>query len=349
MKVQHVLNCSFSSWYPGFKNITPTSAIIPLPNQFIDYLKADRVFLPEGSGQIQPKGRQDAESDDEDYFDDDYEWNSSPDENQAPEFPELDKKIRSCIEDLGGDVFPKLNWSSPKDASWIAFDKSLRCTCPADIYLLLKSSDFVTHDLTCPFESCEDSESNQPELVYNLILRRWLNIHPGSEFRCFVKNGALLAICQRHGSEYYNFIEQNPESIKTDITSFFKQRIASQFGLKEYVFDVYIKGKGKVCLLDFNPFGSVTDSLLFDWSELTADQPFQKPPPHQDESDRVEELPVFRYVCESDSSMKPNPYAYYALPKDFVDLSLGTDPYKLVDFLKLQNARMANEESEDEK
>ncbi|CAI9729617.1 division cycle 123 homolog [Octopus vulgaris] len=349
MKVQHVLNCAFSSWFPAFKNLSPQSFIIPLPKQFVDYLKADRVFLPEGSGQIQPKGREDAESDDEDYFDDDYEWNSTHDENRVPDFPELDKKIRSCIEELDGEVFPKLNWSSPKDAFWISFSKTLRCTCPADIYLLLKSSDFVTHDLTSPFEYCEDAECNRPELEYNLILRRWVNIHPGSEFRCFVKNGALLAICQRHDSEYYGFIEQNLESIKTDITTFFKQRIASQFVLKEYVFDVYRKRQGKIVLLDFNPFGPVTDSLMFDWSELLSDHPFQKSSTDVEGSEDVQQLPVFRYIRESESAMKPNPYAYYALPKDFVDLSLGTDPYKLVDFLKLQNSKMKNEESDEEK
>ena len=45
---QHVVNCSFSSWYNKFRSITIKSKIIkPLPKEFIDYLHADGVFLPE--------------------------------------------------------------------------------------------------------------------------------------------------------------------------------------------------------------------------------------------------------------------------------------------------------------
>lgn len=33
---------------------------------------------------------------------------------------------------------------------------ALKCQCPADIYLLLKSSDFISHDLDHAFEMCLD-------------------------------------------------------------------------------------------------------------------------------------------------------------------------------------------------
>jgi hypothetical protein len=61
---------------------------------------------------------------------------------------------------LGGQVFPKLNWSSPKDATWIATEKNLKCRNYADIFLLLKSSDFVTHDLTCAFDSFQNVQNH---------------------------------------------------------------------------------------------------------------------------------------------------------------------------------------------
>lgn len=32
----------------------------------------------------------------------------------VPSFPELQEQIRDAIEELGGTVFPKLNWSSPR-------------------------------------------------------------------------------------------------------------------------------------------------------------------------------------------------------------------------------------------
>lgn len=91
---------------------------------------------------------------------------------QAPSFEELDAEVASSIAELGGKIFAKLNWSSPKvvaenfsssysntsfffvlkDASWIALNNSLQCSVPTDIHLLLKSSDFILHDLTQPFK-----------------------------------------------------------------------------------------------------------------------------------------------------------------------------------------------------
>ena len=47
---------------------------------------------------------------------------------------------------------PKLNWSAPKDACWISATNSMECRSANDVYLLLKSSDFVVHDLEQVFE-----------------------------------------------------------------------------------------------------------------------------------------------------------------------------------------------------
>jgi len=69
----------------------------------------------------------------------------------------------------------------------------LRCTCPADVYLLLKSSDFVSHDLDpgTTFQHCEGRpQAYKPELV----LRKWYPIDRVREFRCFVRQEMLLGI-----------------------------------------------------------------------------------------------------------------------------------------------------------
>ena len=39
------------------------------------------------------------------------------------------------------------------------------------------------------------------------------------------------------------------------------------------VFDVYRLRQNKVYLVDFNPYGPVTDGLLFSWDELLCDKP----------------------------------------------------------------------------
>ena len=43
---------------------------------------------------------------------------------------------------------------------------------------------------------------------------------------------------------------------------------------------------------------------------------------------------VFRYI-ETQSGVQPSPYLSYGLPQDFVDLSTGSDPFKLKDLLQL--------------
>ena len=53
-----------------------------------------------------------------------------------PEFPELIEDIKRRISELGGNVFPKLNWSAPKDASWVN-NNTLKCSGPGQVCFCL--------------------------------------------------------------------------------------------------------------------------------------------------------------------------------------------------------------------
>jgi hypothetical protein len=46
--------------------------------------------------------------------------------------------------------------------------------------------------------------------------------------------------------------------------------IINAFNKLLVVIDVYRPNRGRVLLIDINPFGQSTDSLLFDWDELNA-------------------------------------------------------------------------------
>ena len=84
------------------------------------------------------------------------------------------------------DVFIKLNWSAPKDATWVAFNNNLKCSSLSQLFLLLKSSDFIAHDLTQPYSECDDNiegDNYIENIEYNLVLRQWIDINPGTEFR----------------------------------------------------------------------------------------------------------------------------------------------------------------------
>lgn len=126
-------------------------------------------------------------------------------------FPDLDRQIRAVVDEYGA-VFPKLNFSSPrvrcinytrlsqlmcrKDAAWILPAGSpLKCSAPADVYILLKSSNFISHDLepTTLFEGCTDAHHASAPII-ELTLRKWFTIDPSRELRCFVRGGQLIGM-----------------------------------------------------------------------------------------------------------------------------------------------------------
>ncbi len=131
----------FDKWFPLFKKVTFASELIPLPEDFISFLQEDGVYVSESNWTKRPT--------EEDRYDA-YEepW---PDEDGAIEpksFPALDTKIRDSIQRLGGTVFPKLNWSAPKDATWMSTTGLLQCHSPSEVILLLKSSELIDYDLS---------------------------------------------------------------------------------------------------------------------------------------------------------------------------------------------------------
>ena len=188
---------------------------------------------------------------------------------------------------------PKLNWSAPKDATWIAATNSMECRTPNDIYLLLKSSDFITHDLEQVFHDCEDDESSScsetssqstnseedpleeedddelSKIPYHLILRKTVpNWNPALEFRCFVRARHLLCICQRD-LNYYSFLPPLLPKLRSTIQDFFEKNLKKTFQDENCVFDVYIPGPyERVWLVDINPWAPRTDPLLFSWLEI---------------------------------------------------------------------------------
>ncbi|KAJ2986737.1 hypothetical protein NUW58_g4885 [Xylaria curta] len=106
----HILNCSYDSWFPKYRTSCIKSRIIPLSPEFVNYIREDGIILGD---------EDDAESDE------DEEWASAPsairhpihevesdsDSDEADEppklppnkrFPELHQLIRDKIAELGG-------------------------------------------------------------------------------------------------------------------------------------------------------------------------------------------------------------------------------------------------------
>ncbi|CAG8528509.1 4408_t:CDS:2 [Cetraspora pellucida] len=308
---QHILNCVFSSWYNTFRRVTLKSKIIkPLPEEFIEYLHADGIFLPEQN--YLERNIIEFSDDDEEYTGVGTDLIGEDDDQQLPSFPDLEQQIWQTIEEFDGAVFPKLNWSSPRDAVWISATNTLKCNTPSDIFLLLKSSDFVAHDLDHAFEDCnyeEESLRRQRPDVFELVLRKWYDVAPSMEFRCFVRNEELVAISQRDVN-YYPFLVDVQEDLETKIIQFFNTNIRNKFFNRDYVFDAYVtRNRERVWLIDFNPFGPMTDSLLFTWEDiLTAAGP-----------------PIFRIITSQSqaSQSRSQPFATNRFPREVFDLSQG--------------------------
>lgn len=73
----------------------------------------------------------------------------------------------------------------------------LKCTAPSEVYTLLKSSDFISHDLDRAkvFEGCELLQGEDPEYELELVLRKWYPVDRSRELRCFVRREILLGAC----------------------------------------------------------------------------------------------------------------------------------------------------------
>ena len=199
--VHEVMECQLSNWYPTFsrmegkrKTLTIPSIIVnELPADWKDYLLSDGVKLPLNANKLSSC----ADTGTDDWSSDGEEESQKEEEEDQNEvcrfhFPRLNQEITDSIQALGGAAVPKLNWSAPKDATWVN-GGSLKCKTPGDVYLLIKSSDFCLHDvLWNALKDCQDYQGEDTETPkLELILRKWCNFFPSMEFRCFVRQHEL--------------------------------------------------------------------------------------------------------------------------------------------------------------
>lgn len=145
----------------------------------------------------------------------------------------------------------------------------MECRTPNDIYLLLKSSDFVTHDLAHAFDDTADQATTpDPDIPYHLVLRKWITLNPSVEFRCFVRNRRLIALCQRD-LNHFEFLFNMEDKLRNKVQDFFDSKLSDTFPDPNFTFDVYIPPPhDEVWVVDFNPWAVRTDPLLFSWMEL---------------------------------------------------------------------------------
>lgn len=378
-----ILHCSYHFWHPLYRAVTPKARLIPLNDAFLSYLRADGIVLPP-----EAPSRSSLTGDDSGIDTDD----DSEDEGEDPSihWHDIHAQIEETIRELDGKVTPKLNWSAPKDATWINTTNDLQCRTPNDIYLLLKSSDFVTHDLEHAFDDTEP-ESNESavdsgaiteslvtdKIPYYLVLRKYFNLNPSLEFRCFVRNRTLMCMCQRD-LNHFDFLFAMHDMLVSRIQTFFDEKLKDTFPEPNFVFDVYIPPPHeKVWLIDINPWAMRTDPLLFSWLEiltmkdlapleeevvrlsirndetsgaksspsLEADDSSGEEEEEEDAVENVSSLPELRLVRRDDPEaygFTTPQYSAHKLPRDVVDAS-RTGPGGMESFMRQWQDLLAQE------
>ncbi|KIM43408.1 hypothetical protein M413DRAFT_18441 [Hebeloma cylindrosporum] len=336
----YILAFQFSCWYPRFAKHSIKSTIIrPLSDDFREYLNADGVFVPEGSEDAPAQSTLSDDEHDEDSGDDDDD--DSIKKHYA--FPDLDLSIRQCVKDYEA-VFPKLNFSSPKDAAWLLPASSpLKCTSPADVYLLLKSSDFINHDLDihAVFEGCQLDADGAPKYDLELILRKWYPVDRGRELRCFVRANELIGISQRD-TNYYEFWN-DPETqrkVPSAVRDFWETNIKPQWmSHRDYTFDFLLtRDLSRGHIIDFNPYAPKTDPLLFTYEELDA--------LHTSESkDQQTTLRVIDSASHPAATSNAPAHQHNMIPFEAMNMSTGRDIEEFSDMWKESvKESMQNEE-----
>lgn len=119
-------------------------------------------------------------------------------------------------------------------------------------------------------------------------------------------------------------MKEEKEKILSRILDFYEMYVQCLFSkCSDYCFDVYIDKKDRVWLLDFNVWGVQTDSLLFDWEELT--------------STSVDDTPSIRVVEDDELAVHHDPLASYRAPIDTIDLATmtGGDATSFAEFMAL--------------
>lgn len=346
--------CSFSNWYPLFKKYIPQTKIIkPLPESFIQYLDQDGIRLPQGERSFYTDDI--VRNEENDYSD----WGSDSDtdehENDTAvsnkkmktettteidplvDFPELHDKIKEIIKEYGA-LTPKLNWSAPRDATWILPNNSMKCNEVNEVYLLLNASNYITHDLQHAFDECDNEEERTRKPGLELVLRQWFNINPALEFRIFVKDGEIIGASQRD-LNYYDYLESLSDTFKDLIDEFVEEEVLEKFFLKNFVLDLYIpRPFEKVFLIDINPFTRKTDPLMFSWSELLTDI-----------STDIDQDYELRLITENNiGRFAFKEHSENQVPKDIVEASLHPDAIRELSqkWQELLNKQHANEDEE---
>lgn len=141
--------------------------------------------------------------------------------------------------------FVRLNSRSPKDAPW-PFEVPATLS-GKEAMVIMACSERILDDL-CFFEHI-------PEQPAYVCLRRWdPRIRSWGEYRCFVKDGELIAVSHYDYHHRINVPADGGKAIRELIGRWFIKTLKPRLHLQTVVFDVFLGDDGPL-LIELNPYG----------------------------------------------------------------------------------------------
>jgi hypothetical protein len=173
-------------------------------------------------------------------------------------------KVQEVLEGAQQGGFVRLGSGSPKDSTLFRYHHGRARTAVMALKFLQ----------TSPRTRAHLSRLTELGHSIHLFVRRWEQILPWQEFRCFMRDRRLVGISQiaHQGDEPDYSLASTAEKITQTLQVFFAN-VAQASHLGSAVFDVLCDagaGDGapsRVYLLDANPWGPSSDACLFDWEK----------------------------------------------------------------------------------
>ena len=165
------------------------------------------------------------------------------------------KPVNQWMRDLAADLDSRMGWKrwfirlnsrSPKDNPW-PFETPATMS-GKEAVMLLAGSMRIFDDL--------NEFRFLPEQPCYVCLREFNpKITPAGEFRCFVKDGALIAVSHYDYLRPWAGPENQGRELRGKIDAWFTERLQPHLHVKDVVFDLFIDHDGSILLIELNPYG----------------------------------------------------------------------------------------------
>lgn len=149
--------------------------------------------------------------------------------------------------------FIRLSTRSPKDVTQ---------TYPTITCSGKQAMDWISNSMRCMDDICIASGAKKPIFI---ALRKVYQSHPGGEFRCFAKDGKMIAV-SRYDYDNEALGEYDGDAIFSQLSAWYEEHIAPHY--QTIVFDVELFSYGEngkqnePLLIEVNPYG-LSDPCLF--------------------------------------------------------------------------------------